>query len=153
MSNDQRIEGSLLLELANHLIGKLIGEVSTSRVSTLSHYRSCPHAGSREVMRLPRKVSGCRAQLAEGILDKGWRGRLAQVSGSSAALSAAAALRDRRPDFLATCGLKDMLMTPLTLAQSEQLLRVNRSITVGGPSADRASLRVGHFTWSDDRCP
>lgn len=159
--DQQRIERSLLRELADHLTGQLMGKI---------HNIECWHlaalANLGVVLDDEKLITlavdgdfGLSAQLAEGILEDGW---WAEGSPSyhyymlSAALSAATALRDRRPDFLATRGLKDMLMTPLTMIRSDFSLPAtndgwNSVAQTDGLAQYRDHYEQGYGLWPDPR--
>nr|AIA90957.1 CAZy families PL17 protein [uncultured Klebsiella sp.] len=104
---------------------------------------------------------GLTAQFAEGILADGW-----WAEGSphyhyymlSAALTAALAVRQHRPDFLRTPGLRDMLATPLSMMRADYSLPVlndgwNSMTLPLGVGEHAAHYEQGYGLWQDERFP
>ena len=155
------IETRLLRGLAEHLTGQLMHKIHNIECWHLS---SLVHLGvildDDELIALAVDGdTGLTAQFAEGILDDGW-----WAEGSptyhyymlSGALSAALALRERRPEFLETRGLRDMLLTPLSMIRSDFSLPATNDGWNSIAYPDGLAQYAGHYEqgyglWPDDR--
>lgn len=155
------IENDLLRGLADHLTGQLMHKI---------HNIECWHLSALVQLGVILDddglielavdgETGLTAQFAEGILEDGW-----WAEGSptyhyymlSGALSAAAALRERRPEFLETRGLRDMLLTPLTMIRPDFSLPATNDGWNSIAYSDGLAQYVGHYEqgyglWPDER--
>ncbi|MFC7622580.1 heparinase II/III family protein [Microlunatus sp. GCM10028923] len=126
LSADERtmIENGLFRGLAAHVTDQLfhkIHNIECWQLSAIAHLGVILDDDDLIALAVDGET-GLTTQFAEGILDDGW-----WAEGSptyhyymlSGALAAAAALRERRPAFLDTRGLRDMLLTPLSMIRSD----------------------------------
>lgn len=156
-----RIETGLLRGLADHVTKQLfhkIHNIECWQLSALVHLGVVLDDDDLISLAVDGET-GLTAQFAEGILDDGW-----WAEGSptyhyymlSGALAAAAALRERRPEFLDTRGLRDMLLTPLSMIRSDLSLPATNdgwnSIAYPHGLAQYANhYEQGYGLWPDDR--
>jgi len=154
------IQTRLLAELGRHITGQLMGKI---------HNIECWHLSSLaclavlldddELLRTATEGPyGLPAQLTGGIMADGW---WAEGSPSyhyymlASVLTAAIALRERLPGFVAVPGLRAMLSTPLTMARPDHSLPAlndgwNAIAMPEGIAQYVAMYEQGYGLWQDD---
>lgn len=160
-ANRAEIETGLLRGLAAHVTGQLfhkIHNIECWQLSALVHLGVTLDDDDLITLAVDGET-GLTAQFAEGILGDGW-----WAEGSptyhyymlSGALAAAAALRERRPAFLETRGLRDMLITPLSMIRSDFSLPATNDGWNSIAYPDGLAQYAGHYElgyglWPDPR--